>query len=210
MAGALSAAEVNSAMGRIAACPTAGSCGIVPAALEAAREHGLDEEAMLDGLLAAQAVGLVIGSNATFAGSEGGCQAECGSASAMAAGGIVAMAGGSPKQSFDAAAIALKSVMGLVCDPVAGLVEIPCAKRNAMGAVQALAAADMALARIESKIPFDKVLEAAVSVGRMMPEALRETSNGGLAVTPTALRMRQSMCSGRKPDPPELINGRLR
>ena len=192
MAGALSAAEVNSAMGRIAACPTAGSCGIVPAALEAARERlGLEEEAMLDGLLAASAVGLVIGSNATFAGSEGGCQAECGSASAMAAGGIVAMAGGSPKQSFDAAAIALKSVMGLVCDPVAGLVEIPCAKRNAMGAVQALAAADMALARIESKIPFDEVLEAAVSVGRMMPEALRETSNGGLAVTPTALRMRE-------------------
>ncbi len=136
---------------------------------------------------------MLIGSRATLAGAEGGCQAECGSAAAMAAAAVVEMLGGTPRMAFHGAAMALKSVLGLTCDPVAGLVEIPCIKRNASGAVNALLCADLALAGVESYIPFDEVVDAMYAVGKAMPMSLRETAKGGLAVTPTGLRMRDEI-----------------
>ena len=161
MAMAISSSEVNGSMGRIVACPTAGSCGILPAVILTAGEQlGKTEDEMIQGLFASAAIGMIIGMNATFAGAEGGCQAECGSAAAMAAGAVVEMMGGTPKMSFDAAAIVFKNVLGLVCDPVAGLVEIPCAKRNVSGAISALATADLVMAGVDSKIPFDEALAA--------------------------------------------------
>lgn len=189
---ALSASELNASMQCIVACPTAGSCGIVPAVLMAcAEEKGLSREVMLNGLFTASAVGIIIGSRATLAGAEGGCQAECGSAAAMAAAAAVEMMGGTPEMAFHAAAMALKNVLGLTCDPVAGLVEIPCIKRNASGAVNALLSADLALAGIVSYIPFDEVVDAMYAVGKAMPEALRETAKGGLATTPTGRRLKE-------------------
>ncbi len=181
---ALSCSEVNASMGRIVACPTAGSCGIVPAAVLAAG-RGLSREKLIDGLLCAGLAGQIIGEHACLAGAQGGCQAECGSAAAMAAAAVVEMLGGSPQQSFDAAAIAIKNTLGLVCDPVGGLVEIPCVKRNAGGVAGALCAADMALAGIRSHIPFDDAVEAMDRVGRQLPASLRETAAGGLAATVT-------------------------
>ena len=161
MAMALSSSEVNGAMGKIVACPTAGSCGILPAVLLTAGEHlNKTDEELIQALFAAAAIGLIIGRNATFSGAEGGCQAECGSAAAMAAGAVVEMMGGTPAMSFDAGAIVFKNVLGLVCDPVAGLVEIPCAKRNASGAISALATADLVMAGVGSHIPFDDALGA--------------------------------------------------
>ena len=158
MAMALSSSEVNASMGRIVACPTAGSCGILPAVILTAGERlGKSDDELVKALFASAAVGMIIGRNATFAGAEGGCQAECGSASGMAAAAIVEMMGGTPKMSLDAAAIVFKNILGLVCDPVAGLVEIPCAKRNASGAISALCTADLVMAGVESKIPFDDV-----------------------------------------------------
>lgn len=190
IARALSCSEVNAAMGKIVACPTAGSCGIVPAAIITAGEIiNADEEALVNALLTASGVGQIIAKNATLSGAEGGCQAECGSASAMAAAAIVEMFGGTPKMAFNAAAIALKNILGLVCDPVAGLVEVPCSKRNAMGVVNAMSSADMALAGVESVIPFDEVVVAMYKVGKMLPSELRETALGGLAATPTALKI---------------------
>lgn len=187
---ALSCSEVNASMGRIVACPTAGSCGIVPAAvLSTGRTLGLTREQMVDGLLCAGLVGQIIGEHACLAGAQGGCQAECGSAAAMAAAAVVEMLGGSPEQSFDAAAIAIKNTLGLVCDPVGGLVEIPCIKRNAGGVAGALCAADMALAGIRSHIPFDDAVEAMNRVGRQLPASLRETAAGGLATTKTGLEL---------------------
>lgn len=187
---ALAVAEVNACMGRIVAAPTAGSCGIIPAILlTAMEEKNLPEDKVIKGLFTVAGIGMVIASQASISGAEGGCQAEVGSASAMAAGGLVEMLEGSPRMVAHACAIALKNVLGLVCDPVAGLVEVPCIKRNAMGAANALIAADMALAGIESAIPADEVISAMKSIGDLMPASLKETAKGGLAATPTGRRL---------------------
>lgn len=188
---ALSSSEINASMQCIVACPTAGSCGIVPAVIQSvAGSRGLSREIMINGLFTASAIGIIIGSKATLAGAEGGCQAECGAASAMGAAAVVEMLGGTPEMAFHAAAIALKNVLGLTCDPVGGLVEIPCIKRNASGAVNALVSADLALAGVKSYIPFDEVVDAMYAIGKALPASLRETAKGGLAVTPTGLRMK--------------------
>ena len=194
MAMALSSSEVNASMGRIVACPTAGSCGILPAVILSAGEklNKTDEE-LIKGLFAAAAVGTIIGMNATLAGAEGGCQAECGSAAAMGSAAVVEMMGGTPKMSLDAGAIVLKNVLGLVCDPVAGLVEIPCAKRNAAGAISALCTADMVMAGVDSKIPFDDTVSAMYKVGKSLPAKLRETALGGVAVTKAGLELRKEV-----------------
>lgn len=194
MSRALSCSEVNSAMGKIVAAPTAGSCGILPAVVITVSEiYNSSEEDTIRALFTASAIGIIIAKNATLSGAEGGCQAECGSASAMAAAAAVELAGGSPDMCLNAAAISIKNVLGLVCDPVAGLVEAPCAKRNAMGAVNAMAAADLALAGVESIIPFDEVVDAMYRVGRLMPCELRETALGGLAATPTAKKLQKNI-----------------
>ena len=194
MAMALASSEVNASMGKIVACPTAGSCGILPAVILATGEVlELEEDELIKGLLAAAAVGLIIGLNATLSGAEGGCQAECGSASAMGAAAVVEMMGGTPKMSLDAGSIILQNILGLVCDPVAGLVEIPCAKRNAQGAITALCTADMVMAGIEAKIPFDEAVIAMYKVGKSLPSALRETAMGGIATTPTGLRLKKQV-----------------
>lgn len=184
---ALAVSEVNAAMGRIVACPTAGSCGIIPGALLAAAEAlQASDDTLVDALFTSAGIGMVIAEHASISGAQGGCQAECGSAAAMAAGAVVELAGGTPEQIGHALAFALKSTLGLVCDPVAGLVEVPCVKRNAFGALQALMAADMALAGIKSVIPADEVIDAMYQIGQAIPVSLRETSGGGLAKTPTA------------------------
>ena len=194
MAMALSSSEVNASMGKIVACPTAGSCGILPAAILTAGEKlKKNDEELIKALFASAAVGMIIGRNATFAGAEGGCQAECGSAAAMASAAIVEMMGGTPKMSLDAGAIVFKNILGLVCDPVAGLVEIPCAKRNSSGAISALCTADLVMAGIESKIPFDDALSAMYKVGRSLPAALRETGLGGVAATKTGIELRKKV-----------------
>lgn len=194
MAMALSSSEVNAAMGRIVACPTAGSCGILPAVILSAGEKlGKSDKELIQGLFAASAVGMIIGMNATLAGAEGGCQAECGSAAAMGSAAVVEMMGGTPKMSLDAGAIVLKNVLGLVCDPVAGLVEIPCAKRNAAGAISALCTADMVMAGVDSKIPFDDMVSAMYKVGKSLPSELRETAMGGVAVTKAGLELRKKV-----------------
>ncbi len=194
MAMALASSEVNASMGKIVACPTAGSCGILPAVILAAGEVlELSEDEMIQGLLAAAAVGMIIGMNATLSGAEGGCQAECGSASAMGAAALVELMGGTPKMSLDAGSIILQNVLGLVCDPVAGLVEIPCAKRNAQGAITALCTADMVMAGVEAKIPFDDAVEAMYKVGKSLPSALRETAMGGVAATKEGIRLKEKV-----------------
>ena len=194
MAMALSSSEVNASMGRIVACPTAGSCGILPAVILTAGERlGKSDDELVKALFASAAVGMIIGRNATFAGAEGGCQAECGSASGMAAAAIVEMMGGTPKMSLDAAAIVFKNILGLVCDPVAGLVEIPCAKRNSSGAVSALCTADLVMAGVESKIPFDDALSAMYKVGKSLPASLRETGLGGVAATKTGIELKKKV-----------------
>ena len=191
---ALAVSEINAAMGRIVAAPTAGASGILPGCLLAVKEEQkLPRAKVVEGLFAAGAVGRVIANNATLSGAEGGCQAECGSAAAMAAAAVVSMAGGPPSMSLDAAAMALKGSLGLVCDPVAGLVEVPCSKRNATGTAVALICADMALAGICSFIPFDEMVEAMMKVGRMLPADLRETARGGCAATPSALEYLHNM-----------------
>lgn len=191
---ALSASETNAAMGRIVACPTAGSCGILPACvLAVAKVKGISREGQLLALAGAGLIGELIDEHASLSGAEGGCQAECGSAAAMAAGAVAQMLGGSPEAAFHAAAIAIKNQLGLVCDPVAGLVEIPCIKRNTGGVAIALSAADMALAGVESRIPFDDVVEAMNRVGKALPAALRETAGGGLATTKAGLAMKEKV-----------------
>lgn len=194
MAMAMSSSEVNGSMGKIVACPTAGSCGILPAVILSAGEllNKTDNE-LITGLFAASAIGMIIGMNATFSGAEGGCQAECGSAAAMASGAVVELMGGTPEMSLDAAAIIFKNVLGLVCDPVAGLVEIPCAKRNVSGAINALCTADLVMAGVNSKIPFDDALSAMYKVGLGMPAELRETALGGVAITETGLKLKEKV-----------------
>lgn len=185
---ALAISEVNAGMGKIVACPTAGSCGIVPGAILATADYiRCEDEVLIRALFTAAGIGQVIADNASISGAVGGCQAECGAAAAMAAAAVVEMMDGTPKQSFEAVSLALKNMLGLVCDPVAGLVEVPCVKRNAFAAVHALLAAEMALAGIESAIPADEVIEAMYQIGLEIPCSLRETSEGGLAKTPTAI-----------------------
>ncbi|WLD95115.1 L-serine ammonia-lyase, iron-sulfur-dependent, subunit alpha [Alkalihalobacillus sp. AL-G] len=178
--------EVNAAMGTICATPTAGSAGVVPGTLFALRDKlNPTKEQMVRYLFTSGAFGFVVANNASISGAAGGCQAEVGSATGMAAAAIVELAGGTPEQSAQAMAIALKNMLGLVCDPVAGLVEVPCVKRNAIGASIAITAADMALAGIVSRIPCDEVIDAMYKIGESMPTALKETAQGGLAATPT-------------------------
>lgn len=178
--------EVNAAMGIICATPTAGSAGTVPGALFAVKEQlDLTREQMVRFLFTSGAFGMVVANNAFISGAAGGCQAEVGSAGAMASAAVVEMAGGTPDQSAHAFAITLKNMLGLVCDPVAGLVEVPCVKRNAGGVSLAIVSADMALAGIKSRIPADEVIGAMYRIGKTMPVSLRETGEGGLADTPT-------------------------
>ncbi|MDU7115216.1 MAG: L-serine ammonia-lyase, iron-sulfur-dependent, subunit alpha, partial [Peptoniphilus harei] len=186
MAMAFSTSETNANMGTIAAAPTAGSSGIMPAALMAARDkYGLDDETLINGLLTSIGIGQIIGKYATFAGAEGGCQAECGSASAMAAAAVTEMLGGSVEEALNAASITLINVMGLACDPIAGLVEYPCTFRNASGVMNSFISVDMALAGIKSIVPFDEVCQAMGEVGHLLHESIRETGLGGLAGTKT-------------------------
>ena len=186
MAMALSSAEVNGSMGKIVACPTAGSCGILPGAIVTiGKEYGIDDETMIDALFTASAIGAIITRNATVSGAEGGCQAETGAAAAMASAGVVEMMGGSPEQAVHAASHCLQNVMGLVCDPIAGLVEVPCQGRNAIGVANALISAELCLAGILNIIPFDETVAAMYKVGKTLPMELRETALGGVAATCT-------------------------
>ncbi|NLK36991.1 MAG: L-serine ammonia-lyase, iron-sulfur-dependent, subunit alpha [Epulopiscium sp.] len=194
VANAMAVLEVNASMGQIVAAPTAGTSGILPGTLVAVGEDfQLTDEKLVEGLFTAAAIGYIITRNATVAGAEGGCQAETGAAAAMAAGAIVELLGGSPEQVLHAASMCIKNILGLVCDPIAGLVEAPCVKRNAIGAANAFISADMAMAGIISIIPFDEVVEAMYRVGRSLPCELRETALGGLASTPTGIRITQEV-----------------
>lgn len=186
--------EVNAAMGTICATPTAGSAGVVPGTLFAVQNQlNPTREQMIRYLFTSGAFGFVVANNASISGAAGGCQAEVGSAAAMAAAAIVEMAGGTPQQSAEGFAITMKNMLGLVCDPVAGLVEVPCVKRNAMGAANALVAADMALAGVTSRIPCDEVIDAMFKIGQSMPSALKETARGGLAATPTGIALAEKI-----------------
>ena len=194
MAEALKTAECNACMKRIVAAPTAGSCGVLPAVLlPLARSGEADEESICDALYVAAGFGQVIAARATLAGAEGGCQAEVGAASAMAAAALCHLKGGAPEQCAAAAAMALGNLLGLVCDPVAGLVEVPCVKRNVVGAVNAVSCANMALAGVDYAIPCDEVIDAMGRVGSLLSPDLRETGQGGLAATPTGVRIAQTL-----------------
>jgi len=187
---ALAVNEANAKMFRIVACPTAGSCGVMPGCIEAVAEvYEMGDDARIAAFFTAAGIGKVITDTACVAGAVGGCQAEVGSATAMAAGAVVAMFGGTTLQIVNAMSLALKNVLGLVCDPVAGLVEVPCVKRNGIYAVHALTAAEMAMVGIESQIPADEIIQAMDNIGRALPVALRETSEGGLAKTPTGIKI---------------------
>ncbi|MGM0499486.1 MAG: L-serine ammonia-lyase, iron-sulfur-dependent, subunit alpha [Bacillota bacterium] len=190
----LAVSELNAAMGKIVACPTAGSCGILPGSLiTIADENEFTDEEIIDALFVAAGFGEVIAKQASVSGAAGGCQAECGSASSMTAAAITYLMGGSKKEVAAAAAMALKNLLGLVCDPVAGLVEVPCIKRNTIGSSNAVTAAEMALAGVESVIPVDEVIVAMKKVGDALPDSLKETSLGGLAATPTALKIKEEL-----------------
>ena len=194
IAEALGMAESNACMCRIVAAPTAGACGVLPAVLmPLAQRSELSQQQILEALYVASGIGAVVAHRASIAGASGGCQAEIGTASAMAAGALVALRGGDARQIGHAVAMTLKNLMGLVCDPVAGLVEVPCVKRNVIGAMNAVSAADMALAGIESRIPVDEVIDAMGDVGRRMPVEFRETALGGLAATPTGREVKRRM-----------------
>ena len=189
MAGALRMGECNACMKRIVAAPTAGACGVLPAVLlPYARQFQAEADRLVEALYVASGFGMVIAARASISGAEGGCQAEIGSAAAMAAPALVHLQGGTPEQMANACAMAVKNLLGLVCDPVGGLVEVPCVKRNVIGAMGALSAAQMALAGIESRVPPDQVLDAMREVGQSLPHTLRETGKGGLAATPFGLR----------------------
>jgi L-serine dehydratase len=189
---ALGAAEVNAALGRIVACPTAGSCGVLGGVVVAiAEEKGLPDPKVVEALFAAAGMGLIIAEHSMISGAMGGCQAECGVASAMAAAALVELGGGTPEQSGQSVAIALKNILGLVCDPVAGLVEVPCIKRNAGAVANAFISADMALSGIRSVIPPDEVIAALKEVGELMDPKLRDTLGAGLSKTPTAQKIEE-------------------
>lgn len=190
---ALCTGESNACMRKIVAAPTAGACGVLPAVLIPLYRRGAKEDEIVRALYVAAGIGAVIGYRACIAGASGGCQAEIGSASAMAAGALTALRGGGPEEIGHAVAMALKNLMGLVCDPVAGLVEVPCVKRNVIGAVNAVSCADMALAGIESRVPVDQVIDCMGDVGRRMPVEFRETALGGLAATPFGQAVKKQM-----------------
>lgn len=194
---AMGVLEVSASMGLIVAAPTAGASGVLPGVLIALQEvYDLPERQMLDALLTASAIGVVVAENAGISGAAGGCQAEVGTASAMAAGAAVYLRGGSAQQCFAAAGMAIQNMLGLVCDPIAGLVEAPCQARNAAGASNALVSAELVLAGVPEVIPFDEVVEAMRQVGHALPESLRETALGGIAATPTACRLAQKTGCG--------------
>ena len=194
MAYALAVSEQNACMGRIVAFPTAGGAGVVPGVLFSASESfKAGKRRLLKGLFTASAVGLIIAEGSTLSAAKGGCQAEVGAGVAMAAAGLTAMRKGSPTQCMDAAAIALKSYLGLVCDPLGGLVEVPCAKRNAIGSMAAIGASDMVMSGVTSFIPFDEVVFAMKNIAEQMPSTLRETALGGLAITKTGQLIKKKM-----------------
>ena len=194
IARALAVAGCNAAMGRIVAAPTAGSCGILPGCLVSLHEdRGIPERDIVMSIFTAGAFGMVIAANSSIAGAQGGCQAECGSAAGMAAASLVEVMGGTPSQCGDACAIAIANQLGLVCDPVAGLVEIPCIKRNVSGLMIAFSSADLALAGVGPKIPVDECVDAMREVGNALPAALKETAGGGLATTPTGVKLRKQV-----------------
>ncbi len=187
MAMALSVSEVNASMGRIVAAPTAGASGILPAVLFTLQEqYNYSDEDLIKGLITAGVIGEIIAQNASISGAEGGCQAECGSASAMGAAAICYLRGYDLETSFAASAFAIKNILGLVCDPVCGLVEYPCNLRNASGVVNAIISADLAMAGVPCLIPLDETIDSMKKVGNSLPESLRETALGGIAATPTA------------------------
>lgn len=193
---AIKTAESNACMKRIVAAPTAGSCGIIPAVFIAYEQYyKVNEDSIIKALFTASGIGEIVAENASISGAQGGCQAEIGTAAAMAAGGVAYLEGGNGECIANAAALALKNMFGLVCDPVAGLVEVPCIKRNAIGAVNAITAAQMALAGIKSVIPADEVIDAMFQIGCSLPACLRETSQAGLAATPTALKIEKKLRS---------------
>lgn len=193
---ALATIEENLRMGKIVACPTAGSCAIVPSVLIAiSEEFNISEEEQINALIAAGAIGSIIQNKVALAGAVAGCQAECGVAAAMSAGALVQVLGGSEKQIVHAVALTLKNILGLTCDPVAGLVEIPCVKRNAFLSIYAVTAAEFALAGIKSKIPPDEVVDALAQTGQLMSPLLKECSQAGLAKTKTALKIEQKVLS---------------
>jgi L-serine dehydratase len=190
LARALAVQEINAAMGVIVAAPTAGGAGVLPAVLTGlASARGLDDERVVDALAAAGLIGAVVAERASLSGAEGGCQAETGSAAAMAAGAATEMLGGSPTQAEHAVALAMQGTLGLICDPLGGLVELPCVFRNATGSAIALAAVEMAMAGITFAIPADEVIDAMGEIGRNMDVRYRETAGGGLAATPTGRRL---------------------
>ena len=194
VAAGMAVAEVNASMGQIVAAPTAGASGILPAVVVCCGdERGLADETLCMALFAAGAVGAIVAENASIAGASGGCQAETGTAAAMAAAALAQMKGAAPEVSLTAAAIALKNCMGLVCDPVGGLVECPCIKRNAIGVANAVLSCDLAMAGIPSLIPFDEVVDAMRAVGAVMSPVLKETARGGLAATETARRLEKTI-----------------
>ena len=194
MARALAVAGCNASMGRIVAAPTAGSCGILPGCLVSLYEdRGFEEKDVVMAMFTAGAIGMVIAEKSSVAGAQGGCQTECGSASAMAAAALVEVMGGTPSQCADACAMAISNQMGLVCDPVGGLVEIPCIKRNVSGLAIAFSSADMALAGIRANIPADECIDAMREVGDALPASLKETAGGGLATTPTGRKLRDKV-----------------
>lgn len=191
---AIAVAETNASMGRIVAAPTAGSCGIIPGALGSLiKECGVSKDTASRALFTAGQIGLIIANNASISGAEGGCQAECGTASAMAAAAIVEALGGTAEMCIHAVAMSLKCILGLVCDPVAGLVEVPCIKRNASGVTLSFTAAEMALAGICSMIPADEVVQVMKRVGDTLPKSLRETAEGGLAASATGKRLQHDV-----------------
>lgn len=194
MAYAIAVGETNANMGRIVAFPTAGGAGVIPGTLFSCAEHfKAGKRQLLRGMFTASAVGIVIAEGATLSAAKGGCQAEVGAATAMAAAGLTEMRNGTPEQCIHAAAIALKSYLGLACDPLGGLVEVPCIKRNALGAVAAISASDMVISGIESKVPFDEVVKAMKDIAKSMSERIRETALGGLAITKTGNKVKRKV-----------------
>ena len=190
----LATIEENLRMGRIVACPTAGSCGIVPAVLVAvSEEYNITEDEQINALITAGGIGAIISNKVQLAGAVAGCQAECGVAAAMCAGALTQMLGGSISEIINAVALAMKNLLGLTCDPVCGLVEVPCIKRNPILAIHAVTSAELALAGIESKIPLDEVIDAVRQTGQLMSPMLKESSLAGLATTKTALKLKEKI-----------------
>ena len=193
---AIATMEENQRMGKVVACPTAGSCGVVPAIITAySEELNIDPEKQIDAMFTAGGIGKIIAQRMPLAGAVAGCQAEGGGASAMAAAAIINMMGGNNNQIINSAALALKNIMGLACDPIAGLVEVPCIKRNAFLSIHAVTASEMALAGVESFVPIDEVVDAMIQVGNLMSPLIKETSEGGLAVTKTALELNKKLAN---------------